>query len=793
MADLSGGDIGGDLGSGEVSSGGEVGASGEGTDDLDGSLSFDSVEGFGEVLENGGASNLEGKGSEGLSEDWDSVEAFICEDVQGMIQEETKEETQEEIVEGTQEETQEGTQEETQEGTQEETEEGTQEETQEGTQEETEEGIQEETQEGTQEETEEGAQEETEEGAQEETEEGAQEETEEGIQEETEEETQEETEEGAQEETEEGAQEETEEGIQEETEEGIQEETEEGIQEETEEETQEETEEETEEEAKEGIQEKAQEQTQEGIRSETKEASGRGPGGGSGEDHSRGELGSTGKALREIPRAEQYARQKQQSQEELELAIQQAFGKEVSRQMEIQRMVEQINELTAPRYELSQEISKRDPVLDKYTDHGPEHIKEVATNVLEYAEAFRQFAQSRGIELGSEADINLEVLLVAALYHDTGMDGGLKSVEDYSRQCAAYEAKQELTLGGAKIKEFGEVIRSNHPAQSALHVLEDAGVLQQQGVNPNEVAALAYLHSKSNSGVKVGDTAETYSRYMTDFMQRCQATGISVNPQAFARQVTDAQGRPVLDLKQRPTWEVTDKEAFVRKEFEVAVQCLTKMAQDKGLNFDPSFLGKLDEKGNFIITNSQAYTRLQYETAILRLADAQRPARHFPTTHSGKVIELNEPDWAEREQKIAGNKRFDVIKSELSAVDVHFTKPASGAVADRVESRLFTNPEQNRISWNISKQFYIGESNVDRGQVRYDSETRQLEIEYRVKDACKAPHTTVEILRERMAECRMPELAGGIQQIVVLERASKRSFSNYRRGIGAEKGCRITL
>lgn len=72
-----------------------------------------------------------------------------------------------------------------------------------------------------------------------------------------------------------------------------------------------------------------------------------------------------------------------------------AFGREGGRRMEMGRLVERVNELTAHRYELAQEISKQDPVLDKYTDHGPEHIKEVATNTLEYSQAFREFAQSQ--------------------------------------------------------------------------------------------------------------------------------------------------------------------------------------------------------------------------------------------------------------------------------------------------------------------------------------------------------------------------------------------------------------
>ena len=498
--------------------------------------------------------------------------------------------------------------------------------------------------------------------------------------------------------------------------------------------------------------------------------------------------------LKELPRHQQYELQKQENQRKLERAMDDAFGREGGRRMEMGRLVERVNELTAHRYELAQEISKQDPVLDKYTDHGPEHIKEVATNTLEYSQAFREFAQSQGIEPGSEADIKSDVLLTAALYHDTGMDGGLESIEEYQQKCAAHEAQElQKPITAGKIEEYGDVIRSRHPSQSAMHVLEDAKALQEKGIDPNEVAALTYLHSKSNSGVRVGDSPDALSKDMTTFMQRCEKAGIEVDASTFARQAIDAKGKPILDKDGRPTWEVTDKEAFVRREFEVAMQNLHGMAQDRRLDFDPSFLGKFDEKGNFTITNEQAYTRLQYETAVLRLADAQRPAQKFTTTHSGKTIELTEPDWEQRETKIANGQLPNTLASELNAVDARFTGPATGASVSSVESRLFTDPQQNRASWDVSKKFYTGESNVDRGQVFYNPESGKLEIEYRVKDGCKAPHATVEILRERMAECRMPVLDGKTEQIVVLERTTARSLRSYRRGIGSEKGCRVRV
>ena len=67
----------------------------------------------------------------------------------------------------------------------------------------------------------------------------------------------------------------------------------------------------------------------------------------------------------------------------------------------------------------------------------------------------------------------------AALYHDTGMDGGTK-----------YEAVD------------GERIRKNHSMTSAIHVLENREKIEKDGCNADQVAALALLHSKSCSGVR---------------------------------------------------------------------------------------------------------------------------------------------------------------------------------------------------------------------------------------------------------------------------------------------------
>ena len=56
--------------------------------------------------------------------------------------------------------------------------------------------------------------------------------------------------------------------------------------------------------------------------------------------------------------------------------------------------------------------------------------------------------------------------------------------------------------GGDKYQsEDGGNIRKNHPMTSAIHVLENRDSIAKDGGNPDQVAALSLLHSKSCSGV----------------------------------------------------------------------------------------------------------------------------------------------------------------------------------------------------------------------------------------------------------------------------------------------------
>ena len=130
-------------------------------------------------------------------------------------------------------------------------------------------------------------------------------------------------------------------------------------------------------------------------------------------------------------------------------------------------------------YDKATEVAKngKNTVLWTFTSHGPDHIEQVVNETMQAADAMEDLQAHGGFLKG---DLDREMLLAAAQYHDTGMDGGIK---DYS-------------------KDNGNQLRKEHGFNSAMHILEDAKVFESMGINPSKAAFLALAHTKSNSGIK---------------------------------------------------------------------------------------------------------------------------------------------------------------------------------------------------------------------------------------------------------------------------------------------------
>ena len=132
-------------------------------------------------------------------------------------------------------------------------------------------------------------------------------------------------------------------------------------------------------------------------------------------------------------------------------------------------------EVASKYYERGRERALEFSELRTYSDHGINHAELVAIKSQAAADAIDQ-AVGKNIYY-SEVD-RLE-LQIAALFHDTGMDGG--TFKDYPD---------------------GNKLRKDHSLNSAIHVLENRTLMDSLGVDPDCVALDCMLHSKSCSGVR---------------------------------------------------------------------------------------------------------------------------------------------------------------------------------------------------------------------------------------------------------------------------------------------------
>ena len=138
------------------------------------------------------------------------------------------------------------------------------------------------------------------------------------------------------------------------------------------------------------------------------------------------------------------------------------------------------SELKSEFYNDAQEVAQYSN-LKFYKAHLEEHIKMVVSRSIEATKIISKI---------SGVSCNMKDITIASLYHDTGMNGNYRNSKRYS-------------------PKDGDGIRKNHSLTSAVHVL-DKNKIEALGDNPDKITAIVYLHSKSNSSVRVFTNSYDY-------------------------------------------------------------------------------------------------------------------------------------------------------------------------------------------------------------------------------------------------------------------------------------------
>jgi len=148
---------------------------------------------------------------------------------------------------------------------------------------------------------------------------------------------------------------------------------------------------------------------------------------------------------------------------------------------EFKKFIGKAKKESARHYDKGKRVAQSDQntYLWTYTSHGQDHVDQVIDKTNQAINVIEKIPSSPDMPI---TKVDRKLLLTAAQFHDTGMDGG----DD-------------------KFTDDGTALRKAHGMNSAIHVLEHAKSIEKMGVNPSKAALIAFAHTKSAS--KVNDLA----------------------------------------------------------------------------------------------------------------------------------------------------------------------------------------------------------------------------------------------------------------------------------------------
>ena len=276
---------------------------------------------------------------------------------------------------------------------------------------------------------------------------------------------------------------------------------------------------------------------------------------------------------------------------------------------------EVVKNLSAQYYAKAKSRALEFVALRTFSDHGEHHAALVDVKSQEAADAIER----AGLGNPYYSSIDRFELHVAALMHDTGMDGGtFKTYTD------------------------GNALRKDHSLNSAIHVLENREALATLGVNVDRVAVDCMGHSKSCSGIRDLTSHEQW----TDCFNRIDDAVKLYNEKYPAAQI----------YFDKSTW--TNGETY-RKPSEKNPKQLVSVYK----------------------FNRETLAQSAATIAAIRIGDANREESIFPYTQGGELISIDfdsyvspAKNWVEEIAKakiFVINVETGVKTSLLSGIDTN--------------------------------------------------------------------------------------------------------------------------
>ena len=372
--------------------------------------------------------------------------------------------------------------------------------------------------------------------------------------------------------------------------------------------------------------------------------------------------------------------------------------------------IERIKEMVCSHYENAGQIGKINEKLKFYKEHNnieTGHIYKTLEKTCETANDVEELFASDDFGGLYSPYIDRKTLQMAALYHDTGMDGNIlaenyeEGLENYIKDAKGKNTEKKNKTDEELKKEYEDNFRNNHSLQSAIHVLRDREKIQSMGVDPDEVAIICFMHSKSCSGMK--NLADGGGKWLKSF-----------------------------------------------EKIENEVDSYNKKHPEETITFNKKCLS--NEKGEI---DEEKLARMRSSCICIRLGDADGHDYTTNETQGGRKIEIDE--------KTVNVDPHDVRKSRIEAKEQCASLEECGnlkASLAQFEVRKMDIYEggQKLTDENdesgIGRIYAVGEKNFKKLQTEVQTEGDKKVLVHSVEltDGNKAPYSTMYCLEERVKE-----------------------------------------
>lgn len=381
--------------------------------------------------------------------------------------------------------------------------------------------------------------------------------------------------------------------------------------------------------------------------------------------------------------------------------------------------------------------------LHTYLDHSETHIQEVLDKSLEALDSIERsiggdfgMYEANGKKEPYYGNIDERLVAVAALLHDTGMNG---------------DDRMDLYKNST-----GFALRKEHALCSAMNVLKDRAAIEALGVDPDELALIVYAHSKSGSGKDEEKTKEyrdvgvyygligededrpfslSSNKGWTNALRGIQS-GTDYANRRWMTEEDREKARTMAPVRE-PLTKLDKKNVEKGKAFVLSEESVSNIDANGETKFDMNKFADTSkmEDGKYDFKGHDRMRNVRTAAAALRLGDAAREGGKSMLAQDGGMILVDRQSY----------KPAKTWEEEAKHANVHIMTP-DGEYKKMGTGKLDTGEKP------FSRAYAVGESNF--GSITFDKneKTGNLRETITITDGNSFPLCTMMCINDRVGE-----------------------------------------